>query len=179
MEVDLVNPIRRGALAAFLLLLVGATAPLIVRWAAAPQGPSVEIRLPDGREWTVSLSTLRGLPTLTRSGEVQNQFGNWRDAGIYTGVLLPDLIGDATYSAIVVEASDGYRVTVDRERVCDLDYPMVLAYALDGIEVPEWADGFRIVVLPDDGRVSNDEYGSVSAGSYWVKNVVRIVIEAP
>jgi hypothetical protein len=52
----------------------------------------------------------------------------------------------------------------------------VLSYAFDGVPVPTWSDGFRIVVLPLDGRVSNEEAQAVSAGSYWVRNVARIVI---
>jgi len=52
---------------------------------------------------------------------------------------------------------------------------VVLAYALDGVEPPTWEDGLRIAVLPED--VSNAEYRADSAGAFWVKNVIRIVIE--
>jgi hypothetical protein len=92
-------------------------------------------------------------------------------------VRLADLIGDADYETIDVVARDGYRVSIERRRVEDPDYPVVLAYAKDGVAVPTWEDGFRIAVLPVDGRVSNEEYDAGSAGSYWVKKANRIVLQ--
>jgi hypothetical protein len=171
--------IRRGPLLAFLVLIVVVTVPLVVRWASLPsdRGPTVEVQLADGTERTFTLEDLHALPAVIRHGEAQNQFGNWRDEGTYTGVLLTDLLGDPPYSALVVEASDGYRVTIERTRVENGEYPMVLAYAMDGVGVPEWQDGFRIVVLPLSGRVSNEDYGAVSAGSFWARNVMRIVAQ--
>jgi hypothetical protein len=159
------------------VLTVAVATPLVVRWALSPRGPAIEVVLPSGATHTVTLAALRRLPALTRQGEYQNQFGNWRDAGTYSGVRLTDLIGDVAYATVEVVAADGYRATIDRARVEDEEYPMVLAYAFNGVEVPAWADGFRIVVLPDDGRVSNEEYDAVSSGSYWVKNVNCIVLE--
>jgi hypothetical protein len=47
-------------------------------------------------------------------------------------------------------------------RVESEEYPMVLAHALDGPNLDRRLS--LIVVLPDDGRVSND-YGVPSAGS--------------
>jgi hypothetical protein len=158
------------------LLIVAAATPLVVRWATAPRGPLLWIALATGAERKIDLASLQRLPQISRYGEVQNQFGNWRDAGTYTGVLLTDLLNDASYGTLDVVAEDGYRVTINRSRVEDGEYPMVLAYAFDGVPVPAWEDGFRVVVLPDDGRVSNEEYGAASAGSFWVKNVARIVL---
>jgi hypothetical protein len=165
-------------------MLVGLTvlaavvaAALAIRWALEPRGPVLQIVLLTGEERRVDLSQLRRLPVVSRRGESQNQYGNWRDAGTYTGVLLRDLLGVVAYEDVEVAGADGYRVTIERARVEDEEYPMVLAYAFNGVEVPAWTDGFRIVVLPDDGRVSNEEYEATSAGSYWVKNVNRIVLE--
>ena len=169
--------VRRGMLLGLVVLTVAIAAPLVVRWALSPKGPAIEVVLPSGATRTVTLAALRRFPVLTRQGEYQNQFGNWRDAGTYTGVRLSDLIGDVAYATIEVVAADGYRVTIDRARVEDEEYPMVLAYAFNGAEAPAWPDGFRVVVLPDDGRVSNEEYDAVSAGSYWVKNVVRLTLQ--
>ncbi|MDD5263752.1 MAG: hypothetical protein PHU43_02845 [Candidatus Bipolaricaulis sp.] len=167
--------VRRGMLLALVVLTVSVAAPLVVRWALSPTGPAIEVVLPSGATRMVTLATLRRLPTLTRQGEYQNQFGNWRDAGVYSGVRLADLIGDADYETIDVVARDGYRVTIERARIESPDHPVVLAYAKDGVAVPAWEDGFRIAVLPEDGRISNEEYDAVSAGSFWVKNVVSIV----
>jgi hypothetical protein len=165
-------------LAGLLVLILAVAAPFLVRWVSRTPnaGPAVSIVLPGGRERRVDLKEMRRLPVVVRRGEAQNQYGNWRDAGVYTGILLADLLRGIPYDAIETIAADGYRVTIERARVDDAEYPMVLAYALDGTSVPTWTDGFQIVVLPDDGRVSNEEYKAVSAGSYWVKNVARIVI---
>ncbi|MGD9675356.1 MAG: hypothetical protein AB7V19_01555 [Candidatus Bipolaricaulia bacterium] len=163
--------VRRGMLVGLVLLTLAVVAPLVVRWALLPRGPAVEIALPSGDTRTVTLSALRRFPTLTREGEYQNQFGNWRDAGTYSGVRLSDLFAGVEYEVVDVVAEDGYRLSIERARVEDPDYPVVLAYAKDGVEVPNWEDGFRIAVLPVDGRVSNEEYNAVSAGSFWVRNV--------
>lgn len=169
--------VRRGMLVGLILLTAAATASLVVRWALSPRGPAIEVVLPSGATRTVTLAELRRLPVITRSGEYQNQFGTWRDAGTYTGARLTDLLGDAEYETLEVVAADGYRAPIERKRIENPEYPMILAYAYDGVEVPNWEDGFRIAVLPEDGRVSNEEYDAISAGSYWVKNVNRIVLE--
>ncbi len=168
--------VRRGMLLALVVLTVAVAAPLVVRWALSPRGPAIEVVLPSGATRTLALAALRRLPILIRQGEYQNQFGNWRDAGTYSGVRLVDILEGINYEAVDVVAADGYRITIERARIENPDYPVVLAYAKDGVPVPTWEDGFRIAVLPEDGRVSNEEYDAVSAGSYWVKNVARLIV---
>jgi len=170
--------LRRWYLVAFIALIAAVIAPFIVRLAMHPDEPIVEIVSLDGITRKVSLSKMKRMPILTREGTYQNQFNNWRDQGTYTGVRLIDLIGPAVdYRSIRVVAADGYELSIERERVEDPDYPMILAYVFDGLEVPAWETGFRIVVLPEDGAVSNAEYNAVSAGSFWVQNVVRIILQ--
>jgi len=141
-------------------------------------GPSILLVLPDQSIRTFDLSAIARMPSITREGEYQNQYGNWRDAGVYTGVVLVDLIGsDVDYRTTRVIAEDGFTATIDRGRVESTRFPMVLAYEMDGIRVPAWSDGYRIAVLPEGGRISNAEYDATSAGSYWVKNVVRIELQ--
>jgi len=144
--------------------------------ATTPQaGPS--IRWIDDRGVTrrLSLAEMKRLPALARRGSYQNQYGNWRDEGHYTGVPIAALIGeDAEYRSVRVTASDGYRVEIERARIESEAYPIVLAYAFDGLEIPAWKDGPRIAVLPEGGGVSNEEYNAVSAGSFWVKGVVEV-----
>ncbi len=169
---------RRSYLILFLLLLVAVVVPVLIRFVTHTNGPQIELTFTDGRTRTVSLAQMKRLPALTRKGTYQNQFGNWRDGGIYTGVLLTDLIGSAApYAAILVQAADGYEVAIERDRVKNEDYPMILTYAFNGVEVPAWEMGYRIAVLPKDGNVSNEEYGVTSAGSFWVKNVVRVILQ--
>ena len=168
---------RRGVLAAFLLVILAVVAPVTVRWLLPGEPILVEIETPEGRTHRLTRSDLESLPRLERNGEVQNQFGNWREKGFYKGVRLLELPGfEVDYRSLLVVASDGYRAEIDRWRVEDSDYPMVLALSFDGLAVPAWEDGPRIVVLPDDGRVSNEEAGLPSAGSLWVKNVTRLIL---
>jgi len=162
----------------FVLLFAAVVLPTVFRGLRSAEGPSVEIVTPDERVRTVSLTEIKQMPQLSRYGSVQNQYGNWRNEGTYTGVRLTDLLGDeAGYATIEFVASDGYRVRMEREWIEDPEYPVVLAYTFEGSDVPAWGDGFRVVVLPEDGDVSNAEYGVDSAGSYWVRNVVRIVLD--
>ena len=168
----------RQALArlAFVLLIAASVTPLIVQSLRSDTGPFIEIVDSSGVVRTISLSAMKTMAVLTHEGSYQNQYGNWRDEGDYSGVLLIDLLGNVSYGTIDVVADDGYRVTIDRSRVEDVDYPMILAYRMDDAEVPDWTDGFRIAVLPEDGGVSNADYGVESAGGYWVKRVVQLIL---
>jgi hypothetical protein len=168
--------LQQMARLAFLLLIVACVAPLVIRSLHSDPGPSIKIADASGHTREISLLEMKTMGVLARKGSYQNQYGNWRDEGVYSGVLLSDLIGDMPYSSVDVVAEDGYRVTVERSRVQDLNYPMVLAFQMDGIEVPAWGDGFRVAVLPEDGSVSNVDYGVDSAGGYWVMRVVRLVL---
>jgi hypothetical protein len=174
---DMRRGIRPAYLIGFLAVILAVVMPIVVRWTVAPSGPGIEIVDVSGRKRAVALRDIRGLSRLCLRGSYENQFGNWRDEGEYCGVLLTDLIGpEADYASITVVAEDGYRVEIERERVENPDYPVVLAFSFDGRIVPDWTDGYRIAVLPADGGVSNAEYGVESAGSYWVKSVVRLVL---
>jgi len=158
----------------FIVMVVGCVLVLLLRPPANSSGPSIERIGSDGSIKVLTLQMLQRMDVLTREGVVQNQYGNWRDAGTYSGVLLHELLEGMAYSTLLVEAADGYRLRIDRSRVLDDEAPMVLAFRKDGEEVPLWEDGFRIVVLPEDGDLSNEEYGVESAGSFWVKNVIRV-----
>ena len=161
---------------AFFLLVAACITPLVVRSLLPETGPSIRIESANGDLRTITLSEMKQQQILTRVGSYQNQYGNWCDQGTYSGVFLTDLIGDYAYASLDAVAEDGYRVTIDRRRVDDSDYPMVLAFRMDELEVPNWEDGFRIAILPADGGVSNIDYGVESAGSYWVKQVSRLIL---
>ena len=108
--------------------------------------------------------------------EVEQEYGKGTQGyGKGAAEMIWSFVDEVEPNQIVI-ANDGYTIEVERCRVEDPDYPMILAYAYDGVEVPSWEMGFRIAVLPEDGTVSNEEYGVESAGSYWVKNVVRLVL---
>lgn len=170
--------VRWAYLIGFLALVAAVVTPIVVRWAVAPSGPAIEIVDASGRRRTLTLREIERLPRLCRRGSYQNQFENWRDEGDYCGVLLTELLPSAAeYAAVAVVAEDGYRVELEPWRVKDPDYPVVLAFSFEGRTVPDWPDGYRIAVLPVDGGVSNAEYGVESAGSFWVKNVARLVLQ--
>jgi len=162
---------------AFVLLISACVAPLVVRSLLPKAGPFIEIVNPDGGVRAISLAEMKTMSILTRGGSYQNQYGNWRDQGTYSGVLLSDLIEDYDYASLEIVAEDGYRVTIDRWRIEDSDYPMVLAFRMDGVDVPDWEDGFRIAVLPEDGSVSNADYDVESAGSHWVTRVNWLILQ--
>jgi len=171
--------IRTPYLVAFVVIVLAIVVPIVVRLPGPPAGPSVEVVGVDGQARTITAAEIEALSPLCRRGTYQNQFGNWRDAGEYCGVLLTELIGeDAAYQTVTVVAEDGYQVEIERWRIVDPEYPVILATSFDGQAVPGWSNGYRIAVLPEDGDVSNAEYGVESAGSYWVKNVVRLVLRS-
>ncbi|UCF10340.1 MAG: hypothetical protein JSW65_01280 [Candidatus Bipolaricaulota bacterium] len=171
----LVREVRWGMAAAWILAVALMVVLAILRVPSREAGPEVCIVSLDGFEMVVALAEMKRLRALSRPGSYENQFGNWRDEGRYTGVLLADLIGEEVeYGAVLLVAADGYRIEVARSRLEDPGYPMIVAYAFDGVEIPAWRDGPRIAVLPEDGGVSNEEYGVLSAGSFWVKNVTEI-----
>lgn len=170
--------VRRAYVVAFLLLIAAVVLPTVVRSLLQDGGPSLVIATSDGTTRSISLAEMKRMSSIVRRGAYQNQYGNWRDEGEYEGVRLSDLLGESeVYASIRVVAEDGYEMTIERERVESEAFPMVLAYALDGTEVPAWLDGFRIAVLPESGSVGNAEYGAESAGSYWVRNVARIILQ--
>jgi len=177
--VAVTRDVRPVCLVALIILIVAVVTPLLWRARLVSTGPEIEIVFLNGTRRSVTLAEMKRLPVLERRGSYQNQYGNWRDEGVYRGVPLLDLIGrGADYAKLEVTADDGYHIEIERARVEDEDYPMILAYTLDGVSVPAWESGFRIAVLPADGAVSNDEYRTTSAGSFWAQNVRRLALLA-
>jgi hypothetical protein len=147
-----------------------------------PAPVAVEVASPEVVR-RLTLAEIKALPALEREGSYQNRFGNWQGQGRYRGVLLWELIqaalGEVELGETVVIGEDGYRVSFPLDRLLDQEYPVVLAFSRDGQEPPAWEDGPQVAVLPQDGGVSNAEYGVDSAGAFWVKNVVRIEVLPP
>jgi hypothetical protein len=163
---------------AFVLLIVALIVPLGVRSLISVNeaGPIVQIIAVDGTVNELSLAQMRSGHVITRQGRYQNQFGNWRDEGVYSGVLLSELLPPGEYAFVEAVADDGYCLQLERGWIEDPAFPLVLAFAFNGVTVPDWEDGFRIAVLPKSGEVSNADYGTASAGSIWVKQVVQLVV---
>ncbi len=151
--------------------------------------------------WTltedVSMNDLEDMTYIEGVSEYQNRFNNWRGLGTYGGVPLDELVdlvgGMEPGDFMTVIASDGYTQNLSYSQVyaegdcLEIQGRAILAYKYNGTQVPDWADGPCIAVLPDDEAFSNDDFNattssapefasSTSAGSIWVKNVERIQI---
>ncbi|TXT56804.1 MAG: 3',5'-cyclic adenosine monophosphate phosphodiesterase CpdA (modular protein) [Candidatus Thorarchaeota archaeon] len=141
---------------------------------------------------TLNIDDLFQLPQMTSYSTFQNQFGNWRGYGEYVGVkfsTLLDLVGGITPDMqIRVTAHDGfqqyfsYSNVFPNESWYSLQGDMVLAYQYNGTKVPDWSDGFRVVMMPDDEAYSNTDCALTSspgmgyhiypsAGARWVRFV--------
>lgn len=149
-----------------------------------------------GSSESYSLSDIKNMTTITGISQFQNQFGNWRDYGTYIGVkintLLKDVGGMNTSSIIKVTATDDYFAYYTYDNVyptgnfAAIQGDMILAYSLNGTEIPDYDSGPRIIFLPDDEAYSNNDMvdttslesrGAVpSGGSRWVKSVEKIEV---
>ncbi len=140
-----------------------------------------------------NISDLEEMETVTGASKYQNRFGNWNDESNYTGVPLNEMVQMDQNDVLKVTASDGYSMKYSYEQINptgekkDIQGDIVLAYKKDGKKVPDWEDGPRIAVLPEDVEFSNadlnltrslaSEFSSqTSAGSLWVKMVEKIEV---
>ncbi|MHA1769726.1 MAG: metallophosphoesterase [Candidatus Thorarchaeota archaeon] len=148
-------------------------------------------------DMTLTIDDLSALPTIEGFSSFQNQYGNWGGQGIYRGVLFSDLVelvgGMHENDTLNVTSFDGYGQVFCYSNV----YPnstwytaqgdMVLAYQMNNTLVPDWDDGLRVVMIPEDGAFSNDDclftsalgtgcYAYLSAGARWVRYVSIIEV---
>jgi len=145
----------------------------------------------------LSLQDIMSLPPIEAYSSSQNNFGNWRGQGVYTGTsiaTLIELVGEMEPGDILrVKSSDGYSQNYSYSNVypnsswSEIQGSMILAYSYNGTVIPGWDEGMRIVTLPPDGEYSNEdclatscsgmgcnEY--LSAGARWVKYVASIEV---
>lgn len=146
---------------------------------------------------TLTINDLLVLSTTEGVSSFQNQYDNWRGQGVYTGVKVADLlelVGDmSTSDRLRVHAIDGFAQDFSYSNVYpnsswyDYQGDMILAYSYNETLVPEWSDGFRLVMLPDDEAFSNNDCLATSApgmgcnvyssaGARWVRFVVHIEV---
>jgi len=146
---------------------------------------------------TLSISDLLSLDKIEGFTSFENQLGNWGGYGNYTGVkisTLLELVGGITSSQnLVVQASDGFEQEFCYSNVhpnaswYSYQGDMILAYQFNGSLVPDWTDGMRLVMLPEDGTYSIDDCLATSAqgqgcniyssaGARWVRYVSVIEV---
>ena len=145
--------------------------------------------LGESKEYT--LADLKGFTSSSGTSAYQNSLGYWKDAGVYKGVpisVLAEEVGGIQKGDIMIATStDNYTQVFPYENI----YPstawktiqgeMILAYELNGTEVPDWKDGLRIAFLPADGQYSNEDSDQTSsleakgaAGPKWSKLVEKL-----
>jgi predicted phosphodiesterase len=141
---------------------------------------------------TLSLSDLHLLDTIEGDSSFENKHGNWNDIAKYTGVKVAELVelvgGMDSEDILRVISNDGFVQEFHYSNV----YPngswfsrqghMIIAFSYNDEFVPEWSDGMRLVMLPEDQGYSNDDCRSTSApgmgynvypsaGARWVRFV--------
>jgi len=143
----------------------------------------------------MTLSDLESMDTISGTVKYQNRFQNWNDKSEYTGVALNELITEMDRNDLVqVTASDDYSMKYSYDQInptgekSDIQGEIILAYQKDDTKVPDWEDGPRIAVLPEDEEFSNADHNLTkslasefrrqrSASSLWVKMVEKIELK--
>ena len=116
---------------------------------------------------------------------------------MYVGVKVSDLLkligGMDSSDLLTITSSDGYQQDYSYSNVYPnaswhaLQGDMLLAFSYNGTLVPDWNEGLRIIMLPEDGLYSNDDCLATSelgmgyniypsAGARWVSNVKLIEV---
>jgi DMSO/TMAO reductase YedYZ molybdopterin-dependent catalytic subunit len=142
----------------------------------------------------LALPQLVEMTPVSGNSSFQNQYGNWKNYGVYMGVNLSAIIEKVgtmgTDDVVRVNATDGipqlysYDNLYPNATFYNLQGYLVLAYAYNGTAPPGWDSGPRIVFLPPDKGYSNDDANKTtpaawfptgsSAGSRWLKWVATI-----
>ncbi len=146
---------------------------------------------------TLTLDSLLDMPTVEQYSSFQNQFDNWQGQGLYVGVKISELVhlvgGMNEEDLLRVVSKDGYQQDFCYWNVFPnsswfgFQGDMVLAFELNETTVPDWTDGMRLVMLPEDGTYSNQDclltsapgmgyYIYPSAGARWVRFVSYIEV---
>ncbi|MDK2927241.1 MAG: hypothetical protein PWR31_931 [Bacillota bacterium] len=158
--------------------------------------PAVTVTTPSATR-SFTLEELLAFPAVTVKAAFENQFGNRRGEGEYTGVPLAHLLeavdGLSPGRTLKVVAEDGYSQEFGYANVypgkewLKLQGSMLLAYEKDGRLAPDWEEGPRLVLAPADGLYSNADCAQTSlpgqgwnvypsAGGRWVRQVKRIEV---
>ncbi|MFX1561666.1 MAG: hypothetical protein ACFFBL_13840 [Promethearchaeota archaeon] len=154
--------------------------------------PEVAVTGVDGTSVNISLADMFAMSIVTREGSYQNSNGNVIGVGVYTGVLISDLVeltgGMLEDDSVRITASDGYSQTFDYNKVYpnttewDTQGDMVLAYGYNNTIVPDYELGYQLIFLPEDRYYSNADANATTdpnpytAGSQCVGNVAEIKV---
>jgi len=140
--------------------------------------------LPDKTQKEFTLTDLENLTTVEGKVMYQNKFGNYGDEVTYKAILIKDILTATSTSSIMkpgdklsISAFDGYTQDFCYYNVYPPDHwyryqgAFGLAISADGESVPDWTDGPMSVMLPKDGKYSQDDSNATSApGQGYFKN---------
>jgi predicted phosphodiesterase len=164
-----------------------------------PQGPYIQFVGRAGTTLNVTYEELMEMDVVNGYSSYENQFSNIGGQGTYTGVAVRDLInlvgGMLDGDTLRVTSTDtyyqdfGYLNVYPDQDWLDLQGEMIVALDMDDLSAPEWEEGPRLAMIPQDGLYSNSDceltsyYGQgysiyPSAGARWVKNVMTITVMA-
>ncbi len=148
-----------------------------------------------GSSTNITLSTLKSLDIISGTSSYENSFNNTRGYGVYTGVAISSILESIGITLLpdeflIVTATDGYSGVFQYENIYpnaswqNVQGSLILAYAFNETELPEWDLGPRIAFLPLDELYSNADKGNTSslniagsAGSRWISNVVSFEVK--
>ena len=166
----------------------------------SPSSPHVQVIGKSGLSLNITYEELMLMDLVEGDSSYENLYGNIAGQGHYRGVLLRSLLdlvgGMAEGDLLTVTSADGYYQEFGHMNAypdatwLGLQGEMVVSLEMDGVPAPEWAEGPRIAMLPEDGLYSNSDCELTSyegqgydvyesAGARWVKNTLVIEVEAP
>lgn len=167
---------------------------------APPAGPQVNLIGKDGSCLNLTYEELMQTDLLESDSSYENQYWTVSGQGHYKGVLVRDLLdlvgGMVEGDLLTVKGSDGYVQEFGYLNAYPdaawLSYQgeMIVALEMDGAAPPDWTEGPRLAMLPEDGLYSNSDCEMTSyegqgfwvyesAGARWVKYVLTIMVEGP
>ena len=162
----------------------------------ASGGCSVDVLGRSGERVLLDVPSMLALATLEGTWSFEDRFENVEGTGLYRCAPMDAIVtlvgGMRATDTLRVTARDGYRQTFSRGNVFpDLAQRqaqggMALAVSFDGLAVPSWEAGPRLVFTPRDGLHSNADAEATtdeafradpfSAGSRWVREVASIEV---
>jgi 3',5'-cyclic AMP phosphodiesterase CpdA len=196
---NLYVPPEEGGFHHFIVFTV---TPTSIDWEVVevePEDPESLTIIISGTEGNITVGITELLTMIPVEGysSYENNFGNWRDQGNYTGVLISDLLelvgGMGINDTLRVKSIDGYYQDFCYGNVypnstwLSIQGPFILAYSYEGEMPPDWEEGLRTAFIPEDGAYSNDDclatscegqggYEYLSAGARWIKYVAYIEV---
>ncbi len=134
----------------------------------------------EGSEVILDFSELKDMDSMSGDMRYENRLGNWGESSTFEGVKISELVekvgGMEPGDILTISSTDGYFQEYNYYNVYPSPYweslqgDFILAFSLDGEDIPGWEKGPRTVFLPEDGDLSNIDvrYTSGAGHGYFV-----------